>query len=44
VQKKKHDNFAQEQERVRKTQVEKTERLRALRLAKEVSDVVESAK
>ena len=47
AQKNKRDNFAQEQEKARTTQLEKTERLRALRLAKEASDaatVVEAAK
>jgi len=38
AQKNKHDSFAQEQEKARIAQQEKTERLRALRLAKEASD------
>ncbi len=38
AQKKAHNSFAQEQEKVRVAQQEKTERLRALRLAKEASD------
>ncbi len=37
-QKNKHDSFAQEQAKARAAQQEKTERLRALRLAKEASD------
>ena len=38
AQKKTHSSFAQEQEKARVAQQEKTERLRALRLAKEASD------
>lgn len=43
AQKNKQDNFAQEQEKARIAQQEKTERLRALRLAKEASDAAGEA-
>ena len=42
AQKKKHDSFAQEKEKARIMQLEKTERLRALRLAKEASDAADA--
>jgi hypothetical protein len=42
AQKKKHDGFAREQEKARIMQLEKTERLRALRLAKEASEAADA--